>query len=303
MEPAEGHTTDDKTTTAGSALSAAQRRAEIRRRKLLMNSEDRMKRIVGYAKNEADNNGSPRRPSEPRFHLDLDRTDAWSSSQPSPRPSPFLPESVNLSRGATPETRDSPLPDDAAMMADGHLRGIRQKPKAEKVAGDDPGGLQQYLSRFDDAMKLRGQLVNEKPAREGEAEGEEFDPFAVFRLVCSVLLAVFVRVFVCKYLSIFAPFLTLELAFMGLSQYFPKMEKKAQTTVLTAALLLSGIPGEVINRFMDTYRRMGDVFADLCAYFFTFILSHQVLLLVGSEVSEPGAGAEAPAAAAAAAAQ
>lgn len=73
------------------------------------------------------------------------------------------------------------------------------------------------------------------------------------------------------------------------------MEKKAQTTVLTAALLLSGIPGEVINRFMDTYRRMGDVFADLCAYFFTFILSHQVLLLVGSEAGEPDAGATAAA--------
>lgn len=63
----------------------------------------------------------------------------------------------------------------------------------------------------------------------------------------------------------------------------PQVEKKTPTTVLTAALLLSGIPAEVINRSMDTYRRMGDVFADLCVYFFTFVLSHEVLLLVGSE--------------------
>lgn len=62
-----------------------------------------------------------------------------------------------------------------------------------------------------------------------------------------------------------------------------QVEKKAQTTVLTAALLLSGIPAEVINRSMDTYRRMGDVFADLCVYFFTFIISHEVLQLFGSE--------------------
>lgn len=62
-----------------------------------------------------------------------------------------------------------------------------------------------------------------------------------------------------------------------------QVEKKAQTTVLTAALLLSGIPAEVINRSMDTYRRMGDVFADLCVYFFTFILSHEILQLFGSE--------------------
>ncbi|XP_077402041.1 guided entry of tail-anchored proteins factor CAMLG [Vanacampus margaritifer] len=292
MDRAEG-SVDGKTAAAGSALSTAQRRAEIRRRKLLMNSEDRMNRIVGYAKNEADNNGgSPRRPPQPqpRFHLDLDRTEARSSSQPSPRPSPFLPDSLGLSLGATPERRDSPLPPDDAATADSHLRGVRQRSKTELAAGDDPSGLHHYLSRFDDAMKLRGQLANEKPAQDSEADGEEFDPFAVFRLLCSVLLALFVRVFVCKYLSIFAPFLTLELAFMGLSKYFPKVEKKAQTTVLTAALLLSGIPAEVINRSMDTYRRMGDVFADLCAYFFTFVLTHQVLLLAGSEAGEPGGG-------------
>lgn len=67
------------------------------------------------------------------------------------------------------------------------------------------------------------------------------------------------------------------------SVLFFQVEKKAQTTVLTAALLLSGIPAEVINRSMDTYRRMGDVFADLCIYFFTFILSHEILQLTGSE--------------------
>lgn len=48
-----GEAAEEKT----GSLSAAQRRAEIRRRKLLMNSEDRMNRIVGYAKNESENNG------------------------------------------------------------------------------------------------------------------------------------------------------------------------------------------------------------------------------------------------------
>ncbi|XP_054612100.1 calcium signal-modulating cyclophilin ligand [Dunckerocampus dactyliophorus] len=278
-----------------SSLSAAQRRAETRRRKLLMNSEDRMNRIVGFAKNESENNGSPRRPTEPRFHLDLDRSETSSSSQ---RPSPFLSESGSVSHVATPERRDSPLPDAGdepfgASPLEDIIQGVRQRPKRD-LGSDDPSGsprrgLHKYLSRFDDAMKLRGQLANEKPVQDGGSDCEEFDPFRVFRLVCSVLLALFVRVLVCKYLSIFAPFLTLELAFMGLSKYFPKVEKKAQTTVLTAALLLSGIPGEVINRSMDTYRRMGDVFADLCVYFFTFILSHEVLLLVGSETEDqPG---------------
>lgn len=51
MESAEAN--EEKT----GSVSAAQRRAEIRRRKLLMNSEDRMNRIVGFAKNESENNG------------------------------------------------------------------------------------------------------------------------------------------------------------------------------------------------------------------------------------------------------
>lgn len=38
-------------------VSAAQRRAEIRRRKLLMNSEQRMNRIVGFNKNDGENSG------------------------------------------------------------------------------------------------------------------------------------------------------------------------------------------------------------------------------------------------------
>ncbi|XP_040025057.2 guided entry of tail-anchored proteins factor CAMLG isoform X2 [Gasterosteus aculeatus] len=278
------------------SLSAAQRRAETRRRKLLMNSEDRMNKIVGFPTNESENNaGSLLRPAEPRFHLDLDRTEPWSFSQRS--------EASGLgsrSHGATPERRGSPLPDCSgeppAGSLDADAGGVRQRPRGERAPDDLGGsprqGLQKYLSRFDDAMKLRGQLANEKPAQEAGAEAEEFDPFRVFRLVGSVLLAVFVRGFVCRFLSVFAPFLTLELAYMGLFKYFPKVEKKAQTTVLTAALLLSGIPAEVINRSMDTYRRMADVFADLCVYFFTFILSHEVLLLVGSEAPDGTRGSE-----------
>lgn len=61
-------------------------------------------------------------------------------------------------------------------------------------------------------------------------------------------------------------------------------EKKIKTTVLTAALLLSGIPADVINRSMDTYSKMGEVFTDLCVYFFTFIFCHELLEYWASEV-------------------
>ncbi|XP_062392003.1 calcium signal-modulating cyclophilin ligand [Sardina pilchardus] len=276
------------------SMSAAQRRAEIRRRKLLKNSEDRLNKIVGYTSNEGETSQSPKRVVEPRFHLDLDGSQsAWTTPVvTTKRLSPFVSDPID-----TPERRGSPFPDTSddlssgALLDDDLVGVIRQRPRGELAADDLPRGsphkgFQKYLSRFDDAMKLKGQLADEKAAQENSSDTEELDSFRLFRLVGSVLLAVFVRVFACKYLSIFAPFLTLELAYMGLHKYFPKVEKKAKTTVLTAALLLSGIPAEVINRSMDTYRRMGDVFADLCVYFFTFILSHELLLLFGSELPE-----------------
>ncbi|XP_050949810.1 calcium signal-modulating cyclophilin ligand isoform X2 [Labeo rohita] len=278
-----------------SARTAAQRRAEIRRRKLLMNSEDRMNKIVGFSKNEADGGADRSRVLEPRFHLDLDRNEPWSSSSSSKRLSPLVSESVGSVSDASERSGGG-----EAAGEDEVSRGVRQRPRGE-LASDERSssprrGLQKYLSRFDDAMKLRGQLSAEKTAQDGGGggEAEELDSFRLFRLVGSVALAVFVRVFVCQYLSIFAPFLTLELGFMGLHKYFPKVclcfdtdqvEKKSQTTMLTAALLLSGIPAEVISRSMDTYRKMSDVFSDLCVYFFTFIMCHELLLLFGSDMS------------------
>ncbi|XP_026051234.1 calcium signal-modulating cyclophilin ligand isoform X1 [Carassius auratus] len=238
--------------------NAAQRRAEIRRRKLLLNSEQRMKKIVGFSKSDAD----AARVLEPRLQLDLDGMETCSSK----RLSPLLSESLGS------------VSDEAASEE------VRQRLAADERSASPRRGLQKYLSRFDDAMKLRGQLSAEKTSQDGGGE-EELDSFSLFRLVCSITLAIFVRIFVCQYLSIFAPFLTLELGFMGLHKYFPKVEKKSQTTMLTAALLLSGIPAEVISRSMDTYRKMSDVFSDLCIYFFTFITCHELLLLFGCDAS------------------
>ncbi|KAL7853211.1 hypothetical protein AOLI_G00200550 [Acnodon oligacanthus] len=274
-----------------SGRSAAQRRAESRRRRLLQNSEQRMNRIVGFNKSDSDSSEA-RRGMEPRFHLDLDRNESWSPPVSTKRLSPYVSEAGGSSATPceTPERRGSPLPDSREDLGEDDVsRGVRQRPRGE-LSGDEHSrsprrGLQKYLSRFDDAMKLRGQLGSEKVAQDSGADPEELDSFRLFRLTGSVLLAVFVRVFVCQYLSIFAPFLTLELAYMGLYKYFPKVEKKMKTTVLTAALLLSGIPAEVINHSMDTYRKMGDVFADLCVYFFTFIMCHELILLFGSESS------------------
>ncbi|KAG9339794.1 hypothetical protein JZ751_022460 [Albula glossodonta] len=230
---------------------------------------------------------------KPRFHLDLDRSEPWCTPAPSGRLSPFATAVVSGNHhGDVLERRGSPVPDSGDLLGgdtdEDMTGGLRQRAQGE-VAGDGVSrsprrGLQKYLSRFDDAMRLRGQIASVKTSQDSSSEPEELDSFRLFRVFGSIVLAVAVRVFVCKYLSIFAPFLTLQLAYMGLYKYFPKTEKKKKTTVLTAALLLSGIPAEVINRSMDTYSKMGDVFTDLCVYFFTFILCHEILLLFGSEI-------------------
>lgn len=71
---------------------------------------------------------------------------------------------------------------------------------ADTVQRGSRHGLEQYLSRFEEAMKLRKQLISEKPNQEDGNTTEEFDSFRIFRLVGCALLAFGVRAFVCKYL-------------------------------------------------------------------------------------------------------
>ncbi|XP_053422974.1 guided entry of tail-anchored proteins factor CAMLG isoform X1 [Nycticebus coucang] len=277
---------------AGSGLSASQRRAELRRRKLLMNSEQRINRIMGFHRPA----GAEEESQTKSKQQDSDKLNSLSIPSVSKRV--VLGDSVSTGttdqQGGVAEVKGTQLGDKLDTLIkssecsnDVNLE-LRQRNRGDlttdTVQRSSRHGLEQYLSRFEEAMKLRKQLISEKPSQEDGSSTEEFDSFRIFRLVGCALLALGVRAFVCKYLSIFAPFLTLQLAYMGLYKYFPKGEKKVKTTVLTAALLLSGIPAEVINRSMDTYSKMGEVFTDLCVYFFTFIFCHELLNYWGSEV-------------------
>ncbi|XP_072368511.1 guided entry of tail-anchored proteins factor CAMLG [Scyliorhinus torazame] len=276
-------------------MTSERRKAELRRRKLLLNSEERLNRIMGFSKSgaEEENLGDSLPPYE------LEKTETLQKSGLSKR-TPGIPNdtadgsvtSIHYNNGTEfqgPYSADRRDSLNKMNEADNDLgQGSRHLGKpdvpVEQAQRAPRRGIEQYISRFDEAMKLRNQLMSEKSGHENGGGGEEFGTFRVFRLVGSALLALLVRVFVCRYLAIFAPFLTLQLAYMGLSKYFPKSEKKARTTVLTAALLLSGIPAEVINHSMDTYGKMGDVFADLCVYFFSFIFSHEVIVFIGVDL-------------------
>ncbi|XP_066198796.1 guided entry of tail-anchored proteins factor CAMLG isoform X1 [Saccopteryx leptura] len=277
----------------GSGLSASQRRAELRRRKLLMNSEQRINRIMGFHR---PGSGAEEESQTKAKQQDSDKLNSLTVPSVSKRVvlGDLVSTGTTDQQNAVAEVKGTDMGDkmDSFMKPpecsnDVSLE-LRQRNREDLTAGTvqrgSRHGLEQYLSRFEEAMKLQKQLISEKPNQEDGNTTEEFDSFRIFRLVGCALLAFGVRAFVCKYLSIFAPFLTLQLAYMGLYKYFPKGEKKIKTTVLTAALLLSGIPAEMINRSMDTYSKMGEVFTDLCVYFFTFIFCHELLEYWGSEV-------------------
>ncbi|KAK1150394.1 calcium signal-modulating cyclophilin ligand-like isoform X1 [Acipenser oxyrinchus oxyrinchus] len=239
--------------------SSAKSRAELRRRKLLVNSEDRMKRIMGFSKSDANVRNADMNMAST---IPLEPVRAEQLSIPTSTRVPVFPNEADpgrQQRGAPAETRGGP----------------RRAPRSPRRGCSS-------TCPADEAMKLRSQLVSEEPRQEGSSGSRSWTPSA-----CSdwreCAAGTRCQSLVCKYLSIFAPFLTLQLAYMGLYKYFPKGEKKMKRTVLTAALLLSGIPAEVIRRSMETYSRMGDVFTDLSVYFFTFILCHEVLGLLGSE--------------------
>ncbi|XP_069055349.1 guided entry of tail-anchored proteins factor CAMLG [Pleurodeles waltl] len=273
-----------------STMSASQKRAEARRRKLLLNSEERMNRIMGYKTTAAKENEH----ISFKLKLEHDKPDSLLISSVTKRGGDAVTLAAVNDSCCGPTDLKGPLGEKMDFVktsehSNDNNSAVRHRIRSDVTSTDSVQqvqrpGLNQYLSKFDEAMKLRNQLISEQPNPDNGNTVEEFDSFRIFRLIGSALLAIGVRVFVCKYLSIFAPFLTLQLAFMGLSKYFPKGEKKMKTTVLTAALLLSGIPSELINRSMDTYSKMGDVFTDLCVYFFTFIFCHELLFLLGSEV-------------------
>ncbi|KAG8579172.1 hypothetical protein GDO81_010741 [Engystomops pustulosus] len=238
-------------------MTASQRKAEIRRRKLINNSEERMNRIMGIHKPpgnveecEMEQCGYPGslkvQPSLTELGTILVGDNKTSSDQP-----------WGIADGIESYT----APADSGQSSDLKKDGSVLKKKKDVTIESTPQGLNQYITRFDEAMKLRNQLGSEKPAPENGSGVEELDSFSIFRLVGSAILALTVRLFVCKYLG----------------------EKKTKTTVLTAALLLSGIPSEVISRSLDTYGKMVEVFTELCVYFFTFIFCHELLLYFGTE--------------------
>ncbi|XP_029853690.1 calcium signal-modulating cyclophilin ligand isoform X2 [Aquila chrysaetos chrysaetos] len=241
MEDGGGAGAVPATPGAPAGLSASQRRAELRRRKLLMNSEERINRIMGFHRPAAGKDDESH--TESKLQHEQDK----SNSLPIPSVSKriVLGDSVCNMAGTADHAGsmvdlkgDKDLYSKTPELVNEGTSELRHRNRGELPSEAAPRpprhGLDQYLSRFDEALKLRNQLMNEKPSQENGNAVEEFDSFRIFRLVGCALLAIAVRAFVCKYLSIFAPFLTLQLAYMGLSKYFPKFQNLKRWCLSTA---------------------------------------------------------------------
>ncbi|CAJ0922272.1 unnamed protein product [Ranitomeya imitator] len=183
-------------------MTASQRRAEIRRRKLMSNSEERMNRIMGIHKPAS--SGASLVAVE---DLRMERV-----NKPDPPLHPSLTKLGSVLVGGNCTSSGHPCGSGDGMESDTVERtdltknsefkkdsnGLRNR--TDVTLDSTPRGLNQYITRFDEAMKLRNQLSSEKPTPENGSGVEEMDSFRIFRLAGSALLALTVRLFVCKYL-------------------------------------------------------------------------------------------------------
>lgn len=193
MEPMPSATDGGDRSAAPSGLSASQRRAELRRRKLLMNSEQRINRIMGFHRPGSGAEEENQTKSKP---LDSDILNPLGVPSVSKRVvlgdsvdggvTDYQPSGGADIRGAQlGDKLDSFIKAPECSSKDGVE--LRQRNRGDLTADSAPRGshhgLEQYLSRFEEAMKLRKQLISEKPSQEDGRTTEEFDSFRIFRLV------------------------------------------------------------------------------------------------------------------------
>ncbi|CAI9531393.1 unnamed protein product [Staurois parvus] len=164
-------------------MSASQRRAEIRRRKLMSNSEERMNRIMGIHKPASSD------------ELRIDRLDKPNSlplqSSLSKRGTVFSGDTGTSSEHSCGEGMAAYV-EDFSKSSDFRKDSNGLRNRADLTSESTPRGLNQYLTRFDEAMKLRNQLNSEKPVPDSSNGVDEMDAFRIFRLVGSAILAVFI---------------------------------------------------------------------------------------------------------------
>ncbi|XP_078469429.1 guided entry of tail-anchored proteins factor CAMLG isoform X2 [Lampetra planeri] len=211
-------------------------RAERRRNRLLQNPEERMRKILGHGDMKARDTGRLQDPEkEEGIKGDV--------SPPQTLPKMHTKEQ-NEEKGGSPThpahaTEHSTTP----RLRLPRTRGPSRAELGERSLGGGqtpPSGLENYFAQLDQVLRAEGYGGGGGGTAEGffrrrkevgggveeEDEEDEGEVFRLLRLLCSAMLALFVRIFVVQYLSIFAPFLTLQVALMGIGKFFPQYERR-----------------------------------------------------------------------------
>ncbi|XP_078731437.1 guided entry of tail-anchored proteins factor CAMLG [Lampetra fluviatilis] len=213
-------------------------RAERRRNRLLQNPEERMRKILGHGDMKARDTGRLQDPEKEGGEEGI----KGDVSPPQTLPKMQTKEQ-NEEKGGSPThpahaTEHSTTP----RLRLPRTRGPSRAELGERSLGGGqtpPSGLENYFAQLDQVLRAEGYGGGGGTAEgffrrrkevgggvEEEDEEDEGEVFRLLRLLCSAMLALFVRIFVVQYLSIFAPFLTLQVALMGIGKFFPQYERR-----------------------------------------------------------------------------
>lgn len=212
----------------------------MRRRKLLLQSEDRMKRILGVkCGNSQARKLCPEEAFEDPSVVDTGRNSLGSCS------------------GSESQFGMQP-PFSRLRLSPDKLRSAWTAEQSEGQPSPQPG---EQSSEEHDARDL-GQCV----VRPGVMKP--------LRLLLSIVVAVMVRLFFTSYTSLFVPFLNLEMVLFAVR--ILRNEPPSQSSLVEAAFALSGLGPHLVNRIASLGRCLADITSDLCVYFFFFMLCHQL---------------------------
>ncbi|PSN54929.1 hypothetical protein C0J52_01676 [Blattella germanica] len=233
------------------ANDALASRREARRRRILENSENRLQKITG--------------------RNDITANATFSNEDPCPiaQNGAYL---HNVKNGPVQQTSIDP-----------------------EISGDDcffqhPGGSNSTLLGRKSCKEKENPLLDQRNINKEDLTEQRDEPqilpsnFYIFystklHLICLALLVEVMLIIDCGFLfgkSLFAPLCIVEATDFLLIN-LTKQKTKPSAGILTAALLLSGIPQHKVAKFSNGLQTLIKIGKDFCIYFFTFITFHAVL--------------------------
>ncbi|XP_059177981.1 guided entry of tail-anchored proteins factor CAMLG-like [Physella acuta] len=256
------------------ADAAAQR--EARRKKILQNSEDRIKRIYGLNSNEGvaeqpipteqKNDEELLESSQPHYSLRNRHHKTVASPQISTHETPLInepPVQPSLTGHNSSTFDDVPLTNFHNTLSDS-LHNDENEAETNAVP--------ESTTKINTNNKMSDFVMDSK-----SLEILKLSVFALTAFVSRFLLKFGFGLFLLQ--SIFYPFIFLEIAIAytvhTYFQHIPVMQSKGN--MMVAALMLCGIKQDILDSYTKIMAHVSLAVSDFCVYLFFFIFSHAVI--------------------------